>query len=286
MDDEYKNLSEEERLRAENEFIKMKLMLERGARFHQTGNEELPPEVEHKFLSNILEFEKKLDESKIITVFEKAGSPAHFRPAHEIPQEETEQAWISLKNHLANHNINVDAINPHIPAAELYRFVTEELFRFEINDFDMPDFTYNFIYEEFHPNDYSVCAEKLDYDLMNFIFTKHAFNTETGLEDNPGFLFNGKYFDDMEAFAEYLNAFKEKYDDIELEEFEIESGEIHDNSAFFTGRYLATATLGNEEAGEEVQKISWKGTVEAELIKAGEIIWHFKNIRIHGLPLY
>ena len=34
--EEFENMSEEEKLKAENDFIKMKMMLERGAEFEKT----------------------------------------------------------------------------------------------------------------------------------------------------------------------------------------------------------------------------------------------------------
>jgi hypothetical protein len=44
MEDNLSHKKDKEELRSENDFLKMKLMLERGAEFHVTGNEnELPP---------------------------------------------------------------------------------------------------------------------------------------------------------------------------------------------------------------------------------------------------
>lgn len=50
MPEDFSHLDEEERLRAENEFLKMKLMLERGAQFGLGENIDLPAETENQFL--------------------------------------------------------------------------------------------------------------------------------------------------------------------------------------------------------------------------------------------
>ena len=51
MEQEYEQLSEKEKLKAENDFLKMKMMLEKGAQFGAGPNSmELPPELENEFL--------------------------------------------------------------------------------------------------------------------------------------------------------------------------------------------------------------------------------------------
>lgn len=63
------NLSEEEKfsdnsmenLRMQNEFLKMKMIAELGAVF--VGGEGLSPEIENKFLNNVLEFETKISKA-------------------------------------------------------------------------------------------------------------------------------------------------------------------------------------------------------------------------------
>ena len=51
MPDDISNLNEEQKLKAENEFLKMKLMLERGASFGTDNDTALPAGVENEFLA-------------------------------------------------------------------------------------------------------------------------------------------------------------------------------------------------------------------------------------------
>ena len=98
MPDDFSNLNTEDQLKAENEFLKMKLMLENGARFGKCGEDELPAEVENEFLNNIIEFEKQWENPARIKVFDKIGRPGHFMPVDKIPDEEIDKAgknsWI------------------------------------------------------------------------------------------------------------------------------------------------------------------------------------------------
>lgn len=73
MSGEFDHLNKDERLKAENEFLKMKIMLERGAQFGYGENKPLPPEIENEFLKNIVAFEEQFEEHKRIKVFDKIG---------------------------------------------------------------------------------------------------------------------------------------------------------------------------------------------------------------------
>src|SRR5688572_12535976 len=100
MPEDFTGLSNEEQLRAENDFLKMKLMLQHGAQIDTGVPSDLPPDIEHQFLSNVLEFEKQFAECKSITVFEKIGKPTQFRPPSEIPDARIKAAWFELLEYL------------------------------------------------------------------------------------------------------------------------------------------------------------------------------------------
>src|SRR5690349_7475369 len=146
-------LNKLEQLRNENDFLKMKLMLERGATFGTGDDEnEIPPEIENKFLSNIIDFEKQFDEGRRITVYEKLGKPEKFKPVKDIPSAQFGKAWKDLSVYLEKNGIGLDACSPNVTDQELYRFVIEELFNHEIDDINIPGMMTCFIYDEFHPD--------------------------------------------------------------------------------------------------------------------------------------
>src|SRR6186997_3267141 len=110
MRQDFSPLNEEENLRTENEFLKMKLMLEHGGQFgepDEDGNTDLPPEIENQFLNSVLAFEKQFSEHKVVKVYDKIGRPQDFRPVSRIADDEIGKAWDQLNDYLNDHGIDV-----------------------------------------------------------------------------------------------------------------------------------------------------------------------------------
>lgn len=137
-----------EKLRLENEILRLKLKAECGSDFFHQSN--LPPEVEHHLLKNVLAFEEKYANSKLISVFDFMGQPV-FRKADEIADYELEEVLKQLTALLAARNITVD-FGRLEDARIKYAFITEELFRQQINDIRLPGMFLHFLYEEFYPD--------------------------------------------------------------------------------------------------------------------------------------
>ncbi|HEX7847942.1 MAG TPA: hypothetical protein VF476_19220, partial [Chitinophagaceae bacterium] len=202
MMDDHKQHDNEENLRSENDFLKMKLMLEHGAKFDDSNSDEnsLPPEVENEFLNNIMAFEKQFAEHKTIKVFDKIGRPEHFKPVAEIPEENIEQAWEELDNYMNERGINLDVCSSNITNRELYRFVIEELFVFEMDDIDMPGWTHNFIYDEFYPDPVYENTRAVENDLFGDIFCKEEMRWNLHYAKD-GFSLNNVFYNDFKEYA-------------------------------------------------------------------------------------
>jgi len=151
MKDDFSELNNDERIKAENNFLKLKLMLEKGAILHRQ-EEDLPSEIEHQFLNHVFALEKQMDEHKTITIIEKLGNPTYFKPTNEIPEAGFEQAWEELSQYMQRYGVAVAVFTPNISAKELYRFSIEEIFNQEILDVNHPGLMLYFIYEEFYPD--------------------------------------------------------------------------------------------------------------------------------------
>ena len=83
MNENFESPDEEENLKNENEFLKMKLMLEQGAQFETMKTDGgLPADIENQFLRNIMEYEKQAAERKMIKVYDKIERPNHFKPVN------------------------------------------------------------------------------------------------------------------------------------------------------------------------------------------------------------
>src|ERR1041385_8669558 len=109
MPEEVEFRNEEERLKCENDFLKMKIMIEHGGEFYSETKDNLPARVEHAFLNHIAEFEQQLASAGKIKIFEKIGSPQHFRSVDEIPDSEIGSAWEQLSNFMFDRGVNLIA---------------------------------------------------------------------------------------------------------------------------------------------------------------------------------
>lgn len=241
----FDHLSEEDRLKAENDFLKMKLMLEKGATFGGNENNDLPAELENAFLNNVMAFEKQFDEMKTIKVFDKIGRPGHFKPVSEIPDAEISKAWEELLAYLNKYNIDLDVCSPNISDRELYRFTVEELFEHETDDMNLPGWTTNFIYDEFHPDPVYDNTRAAMHDCIGMILEKRPMEWTHHFIDE-GLQLNSHYPLSKHDFKNIINRFKLVYDDIQIDEISVDNCSVDEKISTVTGAYAAMATLGKD----------------------------------------
>jgi hypothetical protein len=274
MPENFSHLNEDEQLKAENDFLKMKLMLEHGAQFDELGNNEIPAEIENEFLNNVIAFEKQFEQRKIIKVYDKIERPRHFKPVNEIPGDEINNAWRELIAHLNKFNINLDVCSPNISVRELYRFATEELFEHEMDDMDLPGWTTHFTYDEFHPDPVYDNSRMVEKDLFGDIFRKEALFYEVNY-DKKEILFNNKLYESRESFIKMINRFKSLFDKIRLIKCIVTKCEVKEKNCVVEGRYRASAITGPD-------KLNYRGGFTVELILNDMDYWYFKKIHIDG----
>lgn len=246
MNPEFKNLNEEDSLKAENEFLKMKMMLEHGAHFGGSGNKELPPQLENEFLNYIMEFEKQAANPTYIKVFDKIGRPTHFKPVISIPESEMEKELDALINYLNGYGINLSVCSPNITTKELYRFAVEELFEYEMNDMNIPGYTTGFIYDEFHPDPVYDNTRAATEDYINYILEKDPLELTHHLNDD-NLRLNEHYPLTIEALKKLVNQYKDAYDSIDVIEISAENCEVNEDNSFVNGNYSVEAFAGIEK---------------------------------------
>jgi len=270
-------MDEEENLRTENEFLKMKLMLEHGGQFgelEEDGNADIPPEIENQFLNSVLAFEKQFSQHKLVKVYDKIGRPKHFKPVAEIADNEIGEAWDQLNDYLNDYGIGVSVCSPSISIRELYRFVTEELFEHETDDIVLPGWTTNFIYDEFHPDFIYDNSKLVEQDLFNDIFRKDDLFYQVDYS-REGFVFNDVHFTDFKLYSERINRFKSIFDEIEVTEFRIDDCVVEGSNCCVRGTYKAAASIG-------VKETLFSGPFVVKLV-VGELgYWELKDIQISG----
>lgn len=152
-----KNKRSEDELNSENEFLKLKMMAEFGGDF--VGSEDIPPAVENQFLKQIMNFHKQHDQTKLISVYKFIGEP-EYNHVNDLSDREVRKELRRLMKIMKRHRVGLDVLAP-TPDREVYRFITEELFKQEIEDIKIKGWINQFIYEEFHPN--------AEYDIKNAV---------------------------------------------------------------------------------------------------------------------
>lgn len=281
MAEELSNQKSSEQLKAENEFIKMKLMLEYGAKFGGEGTEELPPEVENEFLNNVLAYEEQHKDRKPIKIFEKLGQPQQFKPSSEIPDNEIETAWKELRRYMGEHEIFLDACSPNIGARELYRFTVEELFEHEIDDMQFPGMATCFIYDEFHPDPLYESAKAVTEDLLPGLFTKEPVNDYFLCLHSDNILVNGKPYVESKDVKDMFNEFKKLFTDLRLEQTTVDQcNVIEPKKTIVTGSYRAVAKAPGSE-----EDIILNGTFNVELQPDDLGYWSIKAMQIDAIGL-
>jgi hypothetical protein len=271
----FDHLAQEDRLKAENEFLKMKLMLEHGGTFGVYENNELPSEIENEFLNNMIAFEKQFEERKTIRVFDKIGRPLHFKPVNEIADRSMDEAWKELRAWLNEYGIDLDACSPNVSSRELYRFTIEELFELETHDMDLPGWTSNFIYDEFYPDPVYDNSRIVKDDLFREIFRKEEIFSEYSFVKSE-ILFNDKTYENYDALKTMISRFQSAFDEISLEECNVTSCEVEKTACIVKGKYQANAKTGNDE-------MFFKGKFSVELLLSDLGYWDMKKIDIENL---
>lgn len=106
-------------------------------------------EEEEEFLNHIKEYDKQHKSNKVVNVYEKLGKPK-FKKLNEINEADLKDEYKNMVCLLDQHNIIVHFQNEY-PFKEKYRFITEEIFKQDVEDFKKSNIHVNFIYEDFHP---------------------------------------------------------------------------------------------------------------------------------------
>lgn len=271
------DLNEEENLKNENEFLKMKLMLEQGAQFGNIQSDsELPAEIQNQFLKNIIEFEKQFEEHKTIKLFDKMERPTHFKSVSKIPEEEIDNAWNELNTYLRKYGIELSVCSPNIGKKELYRFATEELFKHEMDDMNLPGMMTGFIYDEFYPDhEYENKRTAVD-DCIQPILEKEPFEWMHHFR-HENLRLNENYPLLQEEFKNLVNLFKASFEDIILEEIDDPVCTISEKLCDVKGDYSLKAALPTE-------KIILKGKWSVEFELDEDLgYWYIINVQIEGI---
>lgn len=272
---EFEELSNEESLKAENEFLKMKMMLEHGAHFSDSS-EEFSAQMENDFLKYVMEFEKQYANPSFITVFEKINKPDHFKPVAEISDDDIEKELEKLLDYFEQFDINLDVCSPNIKPREIYRFATEELFNEKMEDFNIPGMIFHFVYDEYHPDPVYENAKIATHNCLAEILSSHPMEYMFWFR-RERLQLNEHRDLTVDQFKEKIQLFKDSYDFIADPDFTKVECHVEGNLSFVKGLYMLQVHLNNE-----VIELSGKWLVNIEKDPVTNC-WDVVSVQVEGV---
>ncbi len=251
-----------EQLGTENELMKLKMMAEFGGNF--VTNEEIPPEIENAFLKQILQFHKKHDSSKKITVYKFIGSPVFVAEKDIIHDKNAEYELDRIMGLMKLKGIELSALMDTAPR-ELYRFITTELFKQEIENIRMKGWITHFVYEEFHPHPHQAVKSAAQNTVQTI------FNTGVPIADeNYSEVMKSKIglSSDAEELRDLIHAFQNKYEAVRLVSVQVPEVVINEDEETAYSFYKVKFQVKHEK-GERYKNM--KADVELNLRKHTEV---------------
>lgn len=214
--DYFINLPPEEKLRAENELLKLKLQAEFG--MEQMKNP-LDDKMQNDWLNYIYNFEKQFAENKQVKLYDFINKPP-YKKLVELTEEELTQELDAMIEILRANGINLDTICDYDEEV-IYKFITEELFEHEMDGMRIEGMMHCFTYEEFHPNhDYDIRARADEF--IDSLITKkwdHFMNTVILASE----VYYNENLYEQEKFKPIIEAFQNEHLKLEINNWEINS---------------------------------------------------------------
>ncbi len=245
MNPEFEHLNKKDAIKAENNFLKMKMMLERGAQFGG-GHPDFSPEMENQFLKNIMAIEAQFDAGKKIKLYDKIDRPTIFKPVAEITEAELGSAVDSLLSWLSEYNISVSVDSPNVSLMEFYRFITEELFQFEMDDTGDTDWVSTFSYDSFHPDLLYESETVAIDDCISLILQKEEVEFLDFFETG-NIRLNNHFPLSIKQFSDHIDKFKSAYRDIALIDISTISCLADGPACIVRGTFCVQLSLLNEK---------------------------------------
>jgi hypothetical protein len=258
--------------RSLNEQKKKELEKLYGARFSNTPNG-IPPEAEGEWLDYVTEFERQYAENGQTTVREFVGSP-QLRPLAAVPPDELPSATEALMDLLFDNNIQLH-FDREVSDAEVYRFVTEELFREKMDNIRIEQMMHTFVYDHFHPDDISRVRRDAEF-LLNALFFRDRRMIWQMLSKKEVKDFAGKKIP-PELFMLTLNEIYRKVESFTSHLMEVTSCDVN------MPRAVVTVSLTWAGIAAATKKpVGASGTASVQFVQSPAGGWDVAGVRIPG----
>lgn len=278
MNEQHNPQQSREALETENDFLKMKLMLEKGAVFgSNVPDEERDPQMDNDFLKYIMAVEAQMENVETIPIRQFLGFPEHFKPVNEIAADAFDAAWEEAASFLRDHRIELMVCTPNVTTRELYRFFYEEFLDADIDAVDVPGCVYTYHYDNFHPDPVYESSRVADECIRDLFFGSNLrFEYYFAAE---GVQLNQYENLDPDRYEDLVMAFRSRYEEVDLTAIEEYSSTLSDDHAIVKGLYSAVLSTANET---DALAATWEVTLQPD---AQRQFWYVKKVVIDGIDI-
>jgi len=217
MEEDKNELTPEEIIQQENSILKLKMIAEQGAKFFEGSENELSPVIENQWLHYIQNFEELHKNAKKISVYEFIGEPP-FEAESNLDSGSIAEKLNELLDYMGEHGVCLDYMDGYDDRV-IYKFIVDELFRYEVDDVRMDGMVSHFIYEEFYPNhnhDLTQHTEEFIYQLLKSDWNEFASHTLC-----KELRRSGQAKVSVETFVDKINLFQAAWKNFEVTKEEI-----------------------------------------------------------------
>ena len=257
--------------RLDNELKRLKLTATYGV---ETTNSGLPANLEKVWLEKVREFESKAAESRRHSVASYLRHP-RFVPESRLTDQRLRVELGKVREIMRSAGISVTSLH-QVPDREFYRFLTEDLPWEEICELQGPDFEHQFVYDEYYPSE-EFEVEHTVIEFFDMLFGKYYTMLESIIYVEEGEM--GDEPEQMEM-VDQLCDFTDAFDELELDEFRIESINARKDTASAEAYVSYT---GYPNKGRE--GVDFKGVASFELKLDRYGYWTIQRFSLPGLCL-
>lgn len=265
-----------DRLRIDNDFLKLKLMLEQGAEFHTMPGAPPPdPSLENRFLREVVDFEERHRSAGIVRVGDRVGPLHDFCPADSVPEGRLQAELARLQERFHDRGIHLATLSPNFDPRDIYRFMLGEFLELPMRDIEHPGI-YCFVYDDFYPDPYYenewIALECCIRPILNLA------PIPSFLPDGGRITLNGHEGLDEEECRERISRLHERYTEIVPLHCEAVKTTIRGDRCQVSGRH----ETGLCEASEcRIVRGSWM--VELQRVDGGD--WQVITVTVEGFAL-
>jgi len=213
---------------------------------------------------------------KTISVYDLAEQP-NFRPHNEVGDEDIEEELKNALDLLHKYGVQLDWLDD-VEARKLYRFVTEELIKKEMNDIRIPGMMHCFIYEDYYPNHPYDIKNRCTEIITHLTKDERSDLIPWGVADE--ILFRGQQHS-KEQVNDAMMALRDSYTGITLHDFTYTGVDVRESATRIEAD--VTAEVRYEAFPEDgTEPVIFSGNCRFHLTRDGEW-WTIDAMSIPGL---